>query len=464
MKKILSIGFLLLMITITAQNKQILYGFDKIPQTLLLNPGAETTYKYHIGVPMLSGLSVNGNISGITVADVFRDDGIGIFAGTDFNVKFREAINKLGDNDYVSVNTQIEALNGGYKINRRDYLSVGFYSELDVFVTLPKDGFILANEGNSAYLNKDFPFSQGSVKADVVGVLHAGISRKFNSRFTAGARLKLYSGSANITSTKNTGTFTTRRGANGIYENTLSDVNIEVNSSGILDEEENADITFGNAYGGTFFGGNFGVGFDVGFTYYLNEQTEITGSVLDVGFINYSKNTRNYKVEGNYTFSGIDFKYDETASKDYWRGLKSDLSSSFPREKNTKSYSVMRPIKVNSAITYRFGKSRNEANCHDISYKDFYDNSVGGQLYTVFRPNGPRFALTGFYERKFSKHLNTKVTYTVDDFSYTNFGIGVSANIWKVNVYGMVDNIFELADVADAHTASFQLGVNLIFN
>lgn len=450
------------MLIVNSQNKQILYGFDKIPQTLLLNPGAETTYKYHVGIPFLSANSVNANISEITVADIFRNDGVSFF-GTDFNTRLRNAIDRVDGDDYAYANAQVEILNAGYKINSRDYLSVGFYSEADVFVTMPKDVFTLIDEGNAAYLNRTFSLSQVNLKADILGVLHVGLKRKLTDRLTVGGRFKIYSGALSVSSTRNSGTFTTREGTDGIYKHTISDVDFEVYSSGLYDENNKVDITAGSVFGSTFLGGNFGLGLDLGYTFYWNEQLQFSASLLDVGFISYSRDTRNYDLEGDYTFSGMNFRYDGT-NTDYWGQLSEDFENRFPRGENRESYTVMRPIKVNAALSYGFGKSRNIANCHDISYKDFYDNAVGGQLHTVFRPNGARFALTGFYERKFSKHLNTKFTYTIDDFSYTNFGVGVSANIWKVNIYGMVDNIFYLTDIADANRASFQLGLNLIFN
>lgn len=463
MRKYIIIILLFIAVTSVAQNKQILYGFDKIPQTLLLNPGGETTYKKHIGIPFLSGISASANISTITVAEVFRNDKVSFFEGTDFNVRFRNAINKLDGNDYAYINSQIEILSGGYKINDKDYLSAGFYTEAEAFIASPKDVFTLMDKGNSAYLNKAFSISQVSVKADVIGVLHAGISRRFNNRFTAGARLKIYSGSVNINSTENVGTFTTQQGTTGIYEHILKGVDAEINSSGIYNEKNEVAITVGNAFGGTFFGGNFGVGFDVGFTYYANEQLQFTASVLDVGYIKYSKDTRNAKIKGDYSFSGVQFAYDNS-NKDYWTELKEDFKAKVPNEENKNSYSVSRPIKINGSVRYGFGKSRNLANCHDTSYKDFYDNAVGGQLFTVFRPNGLKYAFTGFYERKFSKYFNTKFTYTIDDFSQTNIGVGASLNVWKLNVYGMVDNIFAITDVANAHRTSFQLGINLIYN
>ncbi len=463
MRKIIIVFVLFSFVKSYTQNKKILYGFDKIPQGLLLNPGAEPTYKYHIGVPMLSGLSVGANISEITIADVFRDDGIGIFKSINFNDKLQNALKKIDKDDYMYFSTQVEVLSGGYKINRRDYLSVGFYTEMDAFMNIPKDIFTLINEGNTAYINKDFNLSQVNIKANALGVLHVGLSRRFNNRFTVGARLKLYSGSTNITSTGNSGTFTTRLSSKNIYKHILNGVDASVNSSGIYDENDKKDISVGKVFGRTFFGGNFGVGLDVGLTYHLTKQMEVTASIVDLGFISYSKRNRNRTIKGDYTFSGIEFKYGNI-NVGYWKKIDDDFNKKVKREENKNTYTVMRPLKFYASYAYSFGKSRHISNCHDISYKDFYDNTVGGQLYTIFLPTGPKLALTGFYQRKLSKSLNTKITYTVDDFSYTNFGVGISINIWKLNLYGMADNVFKITDVADAHTTSFQMGINYIVN
>lgn len=448
--------------SLTAQNKQILYGFDKIPQTLLLNPGAEPTYKYHIAVPLLSGISADVNMSGVTVTDLFKTDKVSFFQGSDFNTRFKNAIDNLDSDDYAYINSQVEILNAGYKINNKDYISAGFYTEADAFLGFPKDIVTLIDKGNAAYINKPFLFSQINVRTDVVGVLHAGISRKFNSRFTAGTRLKLYSGAINVISTGNAGTFTTNKGTNGSYVHTLNDIDIEVNSSGVYDKNDEINITTSDL-GRTFFGGNFGAGLDVGFTYYMDEQLQFTASVLDIGFISYSKDVKTIKVEGDYTFSGINLDT-SGARKDYWTEFENDFNTKLPREKNSNSYSVMRPMKFNGAIRYSFGRSRNESNCYDISYKEYYTSALGGQLYSVFTPLGPKFALTAFFEKRIGKYLNTKFTYTFDDFSYTNFGVGLSANVWKLNVYGVVDNVFKLPNIANAHRASFQLGVNFVHN
>ncbi len=456
MKKIFLVVLMLITYSLTSQNKQILYGFDNIPQTLLLNPGSETNYKYHIGIPLISGISAHANISGFTIADLFRADNV------DFNTKLDNVINQLGNNDYISLNTQIEIINAGYQLNDKDYLSVGFYTELDVFSSIPKDFLELLREGNAGNINRSFLFSKVSAKADAVGVLHFGISRKLNERFIAGARLKIYSGMLNVLSNNNQGSFTTRLSTNGIYQHTLSNLDLTGYSSGFYNDNGGIELTTSDVLGNAFFGPNLGLGIDLGFTYKVDEQTEFSASLLDIGFVNYSDKLRNGTVEGNYVFDGIEFQYDGT-NPNYWQDLNDDLDANIPRSENKDSYSVMRPIKFNAALHHYFGKTRKEETCYDISYRNYFDNAVGAQLFSVIRPNGPQFAFTGFYQRRLSQKFTTRITYTVDDFSYTNFGLGISAHIWKVNLYGGIDNLFNLSDIANANSASFQFGINMLF-
>ncbi len=82
----------------------------------------------------------------------------------------------------------------------------------------------------------------------------------------------------------------------------------------------------------------------------------------------------------------------------------------------------------------------------------------------MFRPLSPQLALTAFYQKSLTNKVQTKVTYTVDDFSYANIGAGFSAQLGKVNLYGMLDNILEYRNLSSANSISLQLGINVIFN
>lgn len=447
--------FLILFSNSYAQNKQVLFGFSESPQTLLLNPGAETNYRYHSGVPLLSGLSINIGSSNLILSDLFSKGGI-------FNDKVTAVIDKLTPADYLSFNTQIEILNLGYRLDDKTYISAGFYNEIDFIGYFPKDVAILLNEGNGAYINKNFSLAELTMRADVLGVLHAGITRKISDRLTLGGRFKIYSSSLNVNTNNNSGTFTTNSGVNNILTHSLSDVNFVYNTSGVYDGDL-VSIDGGSVATETFLGGNLGFGLDFGLTYHISPQLQVTASILDLGYISYSNKIKNKTIKGSYNFDGIDFQFD-SSNPNYWSDLTNDFNEKVPRVDNSDTYSLMRPTKIYSGLKYSYGKSRIvRGDCYNTNYKEYYSNAIGVQLFSVIRPLQPHFALTGFYEKIIGDNIQTKFTYTIDDFSYSNIGFGLSTNIGKVNTYFIAGNILDLGSASSAKGASLQLGMNLIF-
>ena len=125
--------FFFLFLVINAQNKQSLYDFNGVPQSLLLNPGARVDYIWHTGVPLLSGISINAGSSGLSIYELFADD------GGNFNDKIKKYIYKLNPTDFLTLNEQIEIINAGFRMPNNDYLSFGFYQESDLIFYYPKD-------------------------------------------------------------------------------------------------------------------------------------------------------------------------------------------------------------------------------------------------------------------------------------------------------------------------------------
>ena len=234
-KKLLLLFFIVLAVKTFSQNKQLLYGFAELPQTLLLNPGAETNYKFHVGLPLLSGFSAEFGATGFTVSDLFAVDNRSI------RDKVSAVLNKLTAKDNIKLNTQIEILNAGFRLNDKNYVSFGFYQEIDAILYIPKDPLSLIIEGNSNYLNKNFDVSQVLFKADALGVLHLGITRQVSDRFTFGARFKIYSSALNIESTNNSGTFTTVNGTDNIYAHYLDNLDVNLRTSGVVANDEYVD-------------------------------------------------------------------------------------------------------------------------------------------------------------------------------------------------------------------------------
>ena len=437
-----------------SQNKQVLYDFAGLPQTLLLNPGLETDYKFHIGVPLLSGISSEIKSTGFSLSEIFAVNNNSI------TNKISAVLNKIDADDYLKVNTQIEVFSAGFRFDKKTYISFGFYQELDAIGYLPKDAFTLINEGNTSYLNKSFSISEMIYKLDVLGVIHAGISRKVSDELTLGGRFKVYSSALNLETSNNSGTFTTGLGNNNMYIHQLDNVNLNLRTSGL--RSNNEYISDARTYiENSLLGGNLGAGIDLGFTYHATPQLQFSGSLIDFGFVHHTKNIQNQLIVGSFTFEGIEFEFD--SNRNYWQELDAALKEQLPIVENQDSYTSWRPAKLNAAIKYSFGEKRSKY-CFDNTLKDFYTNAFGAQLYSVFRPLRQQFALTSFYEKSFSNKLQAKITYTIDDYSYNNIGVGVSARIWKINFYGILDNLTKLSDISSSNNVSLQFGFNLLFN
>ena len=437
-----------------SQNKQVLYDFAGLPQTLLLNPGLETDYKFHIGVPLLSGFSFEIGSTGFSLSEILAVNNITI------KDKISAVLNKIDANDYLKVNTQIEVFSAGFRFDKKTYVSFGFYQELDAIGYLPKDALTLINEGNTSYLNKSFSISEMIYKLDVLGVIHAGISRKVSDKLTLGGRFKVYSSALNLETTNNSGTFTTRLGNNNMYIHYLDNVSLILSTSGLITNNEY--ISDVNTYiEKSLLGGNLGAGIDLGFTYHVAPQLKFSGSLIDFGFVHHAKNIKHKLIVGSFTFEGIELEFDSNI--DYWQELDAALQEQIPIVHNENSYTSWRPAKLNAAIKYSFGEKRSKY-CYDNTLKYFYTNAFGVQLYSVFRPLRQQFALTSFYEKSFSNKLQAKITHTIDDYSYYNIGVGVSAKIWKINFYGILDNLTKLSDISTSNNVSLQFGFNLLFN
>jgi hypothetical protein len=455
MRKLVLLFIFAVSISCFSQNKQILYNFTSVPQSMMVNPGSDVKYNWFIGIPLSSGFSTNVGSSGFSAFDLFANNGI------DFNAKLRNVVFSTSRNDKVSINQQLEIFSGGFKLGdwqKGSYFSFGMYQELDLFSYVPKDYAILALDGNKDHLGKIFDFGDLSAKGELLSVFHLGYHKNVSEKLILGARGKIYSSIFNLSSTKNSGYFYTIPGTTSIYEQVISS-NVLVNTSGFTNYTDNySDNVKSDILKKTFFGGNLGLGFDLGLTYYPKENIQLTASIVDIGFIKHTSEVRNYSYKGYFKYEGI--------TPDFILGNSNDLIDEFneaiPLDTLSLKYTTWRPVKFNSSIQYSFGDGRN-TDCNCLGNEMKFKNSVGAQLFVMTAPRTPLMALTTYYRRKFFDSLEMKATYTIDSYSSKNIGLGLSTTIGKVNFYVLADNLLEYRDISKANSLSFQLGFNIIF-
>ncbi|WP_148639409.1 DUF5723 family protein [Aquimarina longa] len=443
-----------------SQNKELLYDFTDLPQSLISNPGTDVKFDYHLGVPFLSHFHLNVGLRGASLYDVFADDDRSI------NDKIAQTLHKLTSNDYITITQQLALVDFGWRSKKNDkmYFSGGIYQELDVIGYFPKDFAVLAYQGNQDFLNQPFRFSSINGSSELLAIYHFGYTKKINKKLTFGARAKLYSSMFHIRSAKNKGTFTTVETpqGNNTYQHVIRNADVTVRTSGYrslkdLEQKEVVDKLIGKA----LLGGNLGLGVDLGFTHKINKQLVVTGSVNDLGVIVYTKDVETYQARGNYIFEGFEtpIQFSGRNPQNFFDELKKALSL----DTLSTTYIAMRPLKLNGSMKYSFNRyDDGTCECFQNGEQPPYMDAFGAQLFMQFRPKRPQYAASLFYYKRLSNFLRTKVAYTIDDYSYFNIGFLMSIHINKINFYLSANNLLEYANLAKARGISLQLGFNVI--
>jgi hypothetical protein len=452
MKKLIFLVYFISFLSFS-QNKEVLYDFAGLPQTLMLNPGAEVNNKFYFGFPLFSQIAIQSGFTAFSAYDVIANNGI------DINTKIASIVQNYGKAEFVEINEQLEVLSGGFKLNETMYLSFGYYQELDVLAKIPKNVVDLVYAGNTT-INREYSINKLSARAELLGVLHGGISKKVNDKWQAGARLKIYSGVLNASSKLNKGSISTVLGINNTYNQQLRNIDVLVQTSGVILEDY--DSISSSYYVKKFlFGGNLGLGIDLGFTHHFKEQWTVSGSLQDIGFIYNTHDTESYSAKGSFDVDGFDLNFSNQNPEHYWDNLVDEFEDSIVIDTIYSNYISTRPLKINGAVNYSFGKKLD--GCRFDLRPGLFSNKFGLQVYSTLGSVHSYVAATLFYERWFNKHFQAKFTYTVDSFSFSNLGVGVSTQFAPFNLYILADNLLYLNNIYAAKSASIQIGINFIF-
>lgn len=445
---------LLTVFGVSAQNKQLLYNINSLPQNLMTNPGGETRFDMHAGLPFISHISFSAGSSGVSLYDIFGDD------ESDVNENINNSLRSISNKDFFSVRDQIELVYLGWRDNSKNYFSAGVYQETDVFAYFPKDIAVLAWEGNQN--QKNFHLSDLAFTGEVLNVFHLGVSHYFSDDLNIGVRGKVYSSIFNVRSVDNKGDFfSSGSSSNNVSRPMLRKVDVLVKTSGLRPLLDAGTMTeeeiLGQFKSQAFLGGNIGFGIDLGFTYFLNKQYRITGSILDIGMINHSEDVKSFRYSGEF-----DSASQSTLDPDHPDS--GELGEYFQEEELLDPYVSFRPVKLNASIDYGFEEELEPCKCREPIGRRRYLNHLGFQLFTMKRPKGLVHAATISFDRKFSENFFGKLTYTADSFSFSNIGLLLSARISNFNLYLAADNLLDYPNLAKARNASVQMGFQFIFN
>lgn len=431
MKKILTFFLVLSASVGFSQSYLSLYNFNHINQNLLVNPASPHNYKLVIGVPGLGGLSTHVNNKNL--GSIFEEGG-------DPNENLGNAINALRPDDRINTTQSLDGIFVGFAANR-GYWTVTAQQKTDFNMTMPSQlmKFLYFGNGGSGYVGKTLDLNTFNIEAIVRNEYGIGYQHKVDSNLIIGGRFKYISGVSNI--------YTQRFNAS-IYSDIESinvNTDILINTAGIYNGILESDDVLGY-YSGSAFGKNTGMSIDLGAHYRINEKFDVSGSILNLGWIKWRTDLRGLEVKGDIDFYGVEasFPFD---SLDFGTYLDSVGSRVNTQEVNINSYSTSLPS-------------------HFIISGQFYANEkhVFGALYQGSLWNNNLYSNYGImYNGRYTNWFNLMVGYSVIDNSLNNMTLGVSLRLGPFQVYALSDNTFGFLTPSKIVATNVRAGISLSF-
>ena len=451
-RSVLFILALLTALNLSAQSQSLLYNQTNNPQALMSNPGMryEET-NMHIGVPFLSNIQLTFTNSPFSIAAIFNDQ--------DINQNINREINNLGSKDYLQFNEKIDLINIGWYKNKY-YFTAGFYQETQVSINYPKDLLQLVYFGNSN-VNRSYNLDGFAAGLNTQSVFHFGANKSINEKLYIGGRIKVYSSAFNVHTRNNSGTFISKNtNLTTNLEQKVQNLNAYFKSTGF---DQSGDGLFNPS--DLFLGSNFGTGIDLGFSYQISRRSEITGSIIDLGFIGFSSGTKNLKLSGNFNFNGIELLFpdldEEDTVIDYYEKLGDDIEDQIPNEVTESSYVYMQPTKLNLGWSYRFGGSE-VCDCPINDNLVNSDQEVGAHLFLANYPGYIRSDLNFYYQRSLWDVYSVKFINGIAQLERFNFGLGVSARFKNYSFFINADTLRYANNFYLARDIAFQVGMSVM--
>ena len=322
--KLIGVFFIMLVCTLSA-NAQFLrtsYFMEGTHYRQQLNP-ALTPTKGYFNLPVIGAVNATVGSTSLGYQDIIDiiDDGDDFYTKPDF-------MNRLKDNNKLNVNFSTEILSAGW-YKGKNFWSFNIGLRTDIGANLTKNMFTFLNEMETVeenWRNSNYDISGQRLNINAYTEVGLGLSRQINSRLTVGARVKALLGignmelklnrvamSANLPSDQQINQWSSESYWNSMtpsqaaqaaqelkdkfnnYHANLT-VGAELKSSfkGLeLQEEEGKDyVTDFDFDSGKLWGiAGYGFGIDLGASYKILDNLTVSASVLDLGFISWSKSS-----------------------------------------------------------------------------------------------------------------------------------------------------------------------------
>lgn len=414
-------------VPLRGQMSNTLYFMDRIPQFNQMNPAFQTKCNVYVGVPGLSTFMFNIGNNSLNWSDIYQYDKQSktalIFLA---NSKTQGAfIKSLETENRIFTNLQSDILAFGFRVSSW-YFSFSTSLKTDVSAYYPKtlaEIFINGFKVGDSFDLKEFGFNTMAY-----GEMALGASKIINDEFTVGGKVKFLAGLLNMSTNNKNFQFETNR-VDGVIVNTInSDLTFNVYSPIFAETPDTGDISLTdifetkdspdvNAFQNT------GFATDLGVTYSGFDKLKLSASILDLGYISWSKNVYNYKMKGNFEFKGVDTEADSFGNA--FDDVSNAISDSFKFTKSREAYKTYLPTKFYIGAEYEI---ESFFSVGLLSMTQYYRSQFTQQIMAAanFRP---------------LNMLMLSTSYSFFNNGFSNMGIGLTLRLAPFQIYFISDNI-----------------------
>ena len=400
-------------------------------QNNLINPALIPEGQFFLGLPVLSGIHVNVN-NKFSYNEGFTKE------STRTLIDIDKILGNLQRQNMVSSKVEINLLHIGYKLKSGALLSFVANERVQADFLYPKElvDYVFIS-GNNSFLNQDIKISRVGLTASHFREFGLGIAAPVNDQLTVGLRGKFLVGFANASLPGGTKAILNSNGEAFQIDAEWKNAVLRTSGFDIYDE------TVGDLGSHLVMNGNKGFAIDIGGTYRLNRYYTITGSLVDVGFINWNENIKNYSLaDTTFNYRGVSLE----GLDDIEQTLEDSLFSKFETTDTFDPYKGWLPITANGSWIYHYSPKT------DI-YVSVGSRWVQRQIKMMYGAG---------VTQKFGKAFTGSISVTKLPQQFFNAGAAFAVKGGPVQMYMAVDQVINFS-VPDAKAIDFRFGMSFAF-
>jgi hypothetical protein len=414
-----------------AQSDILMYHFDALGQSSLINPAMPQKNRLVIGIPGASQVSVFADAGVGSVNQLLGANGL---AGNDL---IKDILDRNDSRTAIRNSMRYDPIFIGFKTGRI-FWSFGTSIRQEFFTRVPYNLLDLAYYGNATEGRDDVELGDWRTSAWAVTDWHVGAQMQFfKKKLTLGARAHYLVG---------LGMADLRRSSIRLQSG-VDSWNIETDLVGQFSLPVSDFNEFDYTNYRNYLLDNRGFAFDFGAHYKINRRWAVSGSLNDFGGMTWNENPRTYSSSGTFAFEGFNFDVNSDGKLDLSNILDSLLTLVELSDADSSAIDWQMPYNAFFGTTFRMSRR------HTLAFLTHFNSNAGFENNQYFLQ----------YYGQLTNWFQVIGSYRVSSSDiYGTLGAGFAVKtLWSLQFYLMLQNVAMVYQPFDQQSIGVNFGLNI---